>query len=270
MAPFLKWAGGKRQLLPELLKRVPRDFNHYYEPFLGGGALLLALAPRTATANDANDELIRCYREVRDHPDELIEALGRHRNAEEHFYAVRALDPATLSDTEAAARLVFLNRTCFNGLYRVNRGGQFNTPYGRYKNPNLVPAQGIRAASAVLQGVALTAGGYRDALANAGRGDFVYLDPPYLPLSQYSDFRRYSATQFRDEHHEELATVYKELDARGCLVMLSNSSSERVFALYSDWRVERLRARRNINSRSAGRGPVDEVVVTNYDHADVP
>ena len=262
--PFLKWAGGKRQLLAELSSRLPTGFATYYEPFLGGGALLLSLAPDRAVANDANSELVRCFAVVRDDPERLLTQLAWHTNAEDHFYAVRARDPAQLSDVAAAARFVFLNRTCFNGLYRVNRKGQFNTPYGRYERPNLVPADLIRAASQALQGVELMAGDYRASVAGAGPGDFVYLDPPYLPVSRYGDFRRYGAVQFRDEHHVELARMFKELDSRGCSVMLSNSSTPDVLDLYADWRVEVVHARRAINSRGDRRGRVAEVVVRNY------
>lgn len=263
-APFLKWAGGKRQLLPQLLSRVPDKFDRYFEPFLGGGALLLAVGPSRAVANDANTELVRCFTAVRDHPEAVIDELRSYENTEDCFYAARAVDPSTLNDVGVAARMVFLNRTCFNGLYRVNRQGRFNTPYGRYKSPNLLPEELLRAASLTLQGVELRCGDYREGTAGAREGDFIYLDPPYVPVSEYSDFRRYSAVQFRDQHHEELALHFKELDTRGCRVMLSNSSAPRVFELYSDWNISEVSARRNINSKGSRRGAVTELVITNF------
>lgn len=263
-APFLKWAGGKRQLLPELMSRVPAEFGTYFEPFLGGGALFFSIAPRLSVINDINSELIRCYSVVRSEAGALLDALASHVNTEEHFYAVRAVDPDSLSDVEAAARFIYLNRTCYNGLYRVNRAGRFNTPYGKYKRPNLVPRDLIEAASVVLSNATLLTGGYRESLVAARSGDFVYLDPPYFPVSEFSDFRRYSDAPFDDDNHRELAQVFEELSMRGCKVMLSNSAVPAVFDLYSDFRIARVRARRNISSAGQGRGFIDEVVVTNF------
>lgn len=264
-APFLKWAGGKRGLLPALTGLLPTTgFRDYYEPFLGGGALFFALSPPSAHLNDANEELVTCYVVVRDRLPELLEALPRHANSEEHFLRVRAQRPERLDDVERAARFIYLNRTCFNGLYRVNRRGEFNTPFGRYRNPRLVPTELLTAASAALRGVRLTATGFAEACADAGCGDLVYLDPPYVPAGGYADFRRYHREQFRDEDHEALAMLFKDLDARGCHVMLSNSYTPRVLELYSDWRIHEVSTRRNINSVSSRRGPVPEVVVTNF------
>jgi DNA adenine methylase len=262
-APFVKWAGGKRALLPTLTSLAPASYGDYYEPFVGGGALFFALQPSRAFLNDANEELVNCYAVVRDRVDDLLTALTSHRNTEAHFLRVRAQRPEDLDEVARAARLIYLNRTCFNGLYRVNRRGEFNTPYAGYRNPTLVPETSLRAASAALQGVALTAGSYLDGCSSAGRGDFVYLDPPYVPVGAFSDFRRYHREQFREEDHEELARLFKDLDARGCHVRLSNSYTPWVLDLYADWTIHEVTTRRAINSDGAGRGPVREVIVAN-------
>ena len=262
-APFLKWAGGKRSLVPTLTRLLPTEYGAYYEPFVGGGAVFFGLRPPRAFLNDANEELINCYAVVRDRLEDLLAALATHVNTEEHYLRVRALRPADLDDVTRAARLVYLNRTCFNGLYRVNRRGEFNTPYGHYRNPTLVPAKLLRDASSALQGVTLSAVGYREACASAGRGDLVYLDPPYVPAGGYADFRRYHREQFREDDHEELARLFKDLDARGCHVRLSNAHTPWVLDLYADWTIHEVATRRAINRDGAGRGPVREVIVTN-------
>lgn len=262
-APFLKWAGGKRALLPDLIPAMPASYGEYYEPFVGGGALFFALEPSRAFLNDANEELVNCYAVVRDRVDDLLSALAGHRNTEAHFLHVRAQPPEDLDAVGRAARFVYLNRTCFNGLYRVNRRGEFNTPYAGYRNPTLVPEALLRAASAALQSVTLTVGSYLDACMSAGHGDLVYLDPPYVPVGEFADFRRYHREQFREEDHEELARLFKDLDARGCHVRLSNSYTPWVLELYADWNIRTVTARRAINSDGAGRGPVREVIVAN-------
>jgi DNA adenine methylase len=262
-APFLKWAGGKRGLLPALTALMPASYGGYYEPFVGGGALFFATQPCRAFLNDANEELINCYAVVRDRLDGLLAALAEHVNDEGHYHRVRAQRPEALDDVTRAARLIYLNRTCFNGLYRVNRRGEFNTPYGRYGNPTLVPETLLRDASAALQGVTLTAGDYREACAGAGDGDLVYLDPPYVPAGGHADFRRYHREQFRDVDHEELARLFKDLDARGCHVRLSNSYTPPVLELYADWTIHVVTTRRAINSNGSRRGPVREVIVAN-------
>lgn len=262
--PFLKWAGGKRQLLPVLRSRIPKSFGTYFEPFLGGGALFFSLSANKAVLNDINVELIECYETVRDRPEQLIDSLKRHVNTEDYFYAIRAQDPGKMTKVEAASRLIYLNRTCFNGLYRVNKKGGFNTPYGRYKSPNLVPEELIREASTALAGATLLSGHFGNAVENAAEGDFVYLDPPYFPISDFSDFRRYSRVPFDNDDQRELAQAFKELSSRGCLAMLSNSSVAEVHDLYADFHIETIKARRNINSRAGKRGDVDEVVVRNY------
>lgn len=263
--PIVKWAGGKSQLLAELSSRTPDGYSRYFEPFGGSAALLFHLQPSTATLADANDELMNCYRVVRDDVESLITDLSGHKNDADYFYAMRAIDPSTLDEVTRASRFIYLNRTCFNGLYRVNRRGQFNTPFGAYRNPRICDAENLRAASATLREVELLEGDYLDALTLAEAGDFVYLDPPYVPVSVYSDFKRYTKVQFREADHVALAGAFRELDARGCKVMLSNSSAPLVLDLYKDFNVELVQARRMINSNANGRGSVAEVIVRNYD-----
>jgi DNA adenine methylase len=262
--PFLKWAGGKQQLLPELSRRCPSSFRRYFEPFVGGGALFFALAPTRALLADANEDLVVTYRAVRDNVEGVIRALHKHSNTRDHFLAVRSLDPSRLSDVQRAARLIFLNRTCFNGLYRVNRMGKFNTPYGSPARVTICNKDALRSASAALWGTQLEVADFQNAVQEAGRGDFVYLDPPYIPVGKYSDFKRYHREYFGMPEHERLARLFTELDKRGCFVMLSNSHCEDSLRLYKRWNVQVVSAKRLINKDSNGRGHVNEIVVTNY------
>ena len=264
--PFLKWAGGKTQLLDELIARVPQHFNTYYEPFIGGGALFFAISPDDAVLADINQDLVNAYLVVRDHPEELIEALSKFENEKEAFYEVRSQDQATLSPIDRAARLIYLNRTCFNGLYRVNKSGQFNVPFAGYKNPNIIQAEKIIRDSKVLQNTTVYHSGFEKVLDKAVEGDFIYLDPPYYPQSVYSDFKRYNKEQFYKEDHERLAELYNELSDRGCQVMLSNSDTPFTRDLYKHWRVDTVFAKRMINSDATKRGEVTEIIVTNYDY----
>jgi len=243
---------------------APEVFRHYYEPFLGSGALFFRLMPPRAVLNDLNEELVNAYINVRDNVGELIGRLSAHRNEAEYYYRIRALDPATMSAVDRASRLIFLNRTCYNGLYRVNRQNQFNTPFGRYANPTICDEDGLRCASAALSDVELLAGDYRVALASAGADDFVYLDPPYIPVSQYSDFKRYTKEQFYEADHVELSRVFRDLDRRGARVMLSNSYHPLVLDLYDGYRIDEVAARRLINKDASKRHPVPELIVRNY------
>ncbi len=264
--PFLKWAGGKTQLLDELLRRMPKDYNVYFEPFIGGGALYFAVSPKTAVIADINDDLVNAYNVVRDQPEELIEALKSYVNDKDFFYEVRAQDPYSLAPLERAARLIYLNRTCFNGLYRVNKSGQFNVPFAGYKNPNIVQAERLLAASNTLSDTKVFNASFEKVLVNAKAGDFIYLDPPYYPKDVYSDFKRYNKEQFYKNDHERLAELYNELSDRGCYVMLSNSDTPFTRELYKKWRVDTVYAKRMINSDSSKRGAVTEIIVTNYDY----
>ncbi|HJP58880.1 MAG TPA: DNA adenine methylase [Gemmatimonadaceae bacterium] len=262
--PFLKWAGGKRQLLPELRKRIPKSFGAYFEPFLGSGALFFALSPKSSFLSDANCELIAAYTAIRDRPTHVIKRLGHYRNTEADFNRVRSQEPNRLSLPERAARLIYLNRTCYNGLYRVNRKGQFNTPFGAYKNPTICNERVLLGASRALQGARLACADYKEALAGAKSGDFVYLDPPYVPVSQYSDFRRYHTVPFGTEEHERLRDIVDELARRGCYVMLSNSYTPFTVSLYKQWNVHRVEAKRLINKNPDGRRLITELLVTSY------
>jgi DNA adenine methylase len=253
--PFLKWAGGKASLLPQLEEFFPHEIDRYIEPFLGGAAVFFHLKHRfpdmRALLRDSNKELINCFRVVRDRPEELMQLLDEHSKAfradgADYYYAVRKFHDLT-DDLVRAARTIFLNKTCFNGLYRVNAKGEFNTPVGSNKNPNLYARENLLAASAALQDAQLEAQDFRKVVEEARRGDFIYFDPPYLPISAYSDFKRYTPDQFREADQVELARVFHDLDAKGCRVVLSNSKHPRTRELYAGFSVHVVSAPRFIN-----------------------
>ncbi len=271
--PFLKWAGGKRQLLGAIRSHLPQTFGAYFEPFIGAGAVLLDLQPVRATINDTNGELVNCYRMIKDHPDELIEAALRHAPTKEHFYATRELDRDTaafkqLSDVERAARIIFLNKTCFNGLFRVNSRGHFNVPFGDYKRPKIVEPTIIRAISGYLNSaeVEILHGDFEAAVKEAKSGDLVYFDPPYDPLSDTSSFTGYSAGAFGKEQQQRLKALADRLHDQGCFVLLSNSATEFIKELYSDSRysIVEVAANRNINSVGTKRQKISEVLIFNH------
>lgn len=262
--PFVKWVGGKRSLMPQLTARLPQRFNAYHEPFVGGGAVFFALQPKAAVLADDNAELINAYTVVRDEAERLIRHLRTHRAEEDYFYALRAQDPRQLDPVERASRLIYLNRTCFNGLYRVNSRGGFNVPFGRYKNPQICNEVGLRAASAALRGADLRHDTYEHVLDTARRSDFVYFDPPYHPLSATSNFTSYTAGSFGERDQRRLADVYRTLASRGCKVMLSNSDTPLIHELYGDFNIEIVAAPRLVNRDATKRGPVNEVLVRNY------
>jgi len=261
--PFLKWVGGKTALLPELLKHVPARLRRYHEPFVGGGALFFAVQPRRAFLSDSNPELVHTYCQVRDDAYGVLDALARHVYERAHFEAVRALEPARLAPAERAARFIYLNKTCFNGLWRVNRAGRFNVPFGRYKNPRFADPSSLITASHALSGVEIRHAPFEEALAQAAPGDFVYLDPPYDPVSPTASFASYTAGGFSWEDQRRLAHACVVLNRRGVRFLLSNSATERVRALYSGFEQRLVRAPRFINSRADGRGHVDELLVFN-------
>lgn len=267
-SPFLKWAGGKSQLLRTFESMFPKNFNGYFEPFIGGGAVLFHLLTKNpdlqATLSDSNEELINCYRCVRDEVEDVIDALRKHRNDIHHFYKVRAQDVKRLSNAERAARLIFLNKTCFNGLYRVNRKGQFNVPFGRYKNPKICDEQNLRTVSRALTYVQLYSKPFDSVLERANKGDFVYFDPPYQPLSKTANFTSYTSKAFAVSDQQRLADVFKALSERGCQVMLSNSDNEVIRDLYRDFRIEEVLATRAINSDPQKRGKITELLILNY------
>ncbi len=266
--PLLKWAGGKGQLLKQFAPHLPcpEDIHCYYEPFVGSAALYFHLRPARAQLSDRNEKLIEVYQVVRDDLDSLIPVLQQHKNERDYYYEVRRQEPAQLTPAERAARLLFLNRTCYNGLYRENSSGAFNVPFGRYKNPKICDEPRLRAASQALQEVELRGGDFTEAVRDAQKGDFVYFDPPYVPLSATSNFTGYNRYGFSAADHQRLAATFQELSDRGCRAMLSNSSAPFVRELYDGrgFRILEVQARRNINSNGKRRGPITELLILNY------
>jgi DNA adenine methylase len=261
--PFLKWAGGKTSLLPELLRHVAARLRRYHEPFVGGGALFFAAAPRRAVLSDANGELIHCWQQVRDDVYGVLDALSAHVYERGHFETVRALDPLRLAPAERAARFIYLNKTCFNGLWRVNRAGRFNVPFGRYKNPSFQDPALLLRASRALRGVQIHHGPFEAALQRTSPGDFVYLDPPYDPVSETASFTSYTTDCFTWHDQQRLASACVALDRRGVRFLLSNSATPRVRALYRGFEQRVVHAPRHISCKSAGRGRVEELLVFN-------
>ena len=271
--PFLKWVGGKGQLLPELIARVKQaaPFGRYHEPFIGGGALFFELqrldllGEKHAHLSDNNADLIAAYKGVRDDVDAVIERLKRHKtnHDEGHFYAVRAHVPADPIDR--TARIIYLNRTCYNGLYRVNSKGEFNVPFGRYKNPAICDEPVLRAASRALKRVRLEVAHFEDSAKRAEPGDLVYFDPPYDPVSKTASFTSYAKGGFTGDSQRLLAKTVDELTDRGVKVLLSNSYTDLIRDLYKHHTIEKVMAARNVNSRGDGRGKVAEVLVRNFD-----
>lgn len=259
--PLLKWAGGKTQLLPELLAKAPKRFGKYIEPFFGGGALFFALRPEGGVVADSNPELINLYRSVAKSVEVVIERLRSCSNTEDAFYVMRALDWTQMEPTDAAARTIFLNRTCFNGLYRVNKSGGFNVPFGRYKNPKILDEDALRSASLLLGKSKIVQGDYKTVLAaHAAPGDFIFLDPPYLPVSKYADFKRYTKEQFYEEDHHELAQEVDRLQQMGCHVLLTNSNHPLVHELFGQYKVEVIQTKRYISCNGGSRKGEDVIV----------
>ncbi len=259
--PILKWAGGKTQMLGDLMSKVPSSYGRYIEPFFGGGAMFFALQPESAIIADSNPELINMYREVAGHVENVIRFLKQYENTSGMFYAVRSQEWTALPKAEAAARTIFLNKTCFNGLYRVNKQGQFNVPYGKYKNPKICDEAGLKAASEVLKKADILCGDYLLVLEHhAQPGDFVFLDPPYLPVSEYADFKRYTKEQFYEEDHVELAKMIMALHERGCHVILTNSNHPLVHELYAPFNIDVLQTKRHISCNGSTRKGEDVIV----------
>lgn len=267
-SPIIKWVGGKRQLLPELRKRLPKHYNRYFEPFIGGGALFFDLSPTDAYISDINPELVNLYKVVRDKVDALIYDLSVHKNSQEYFSKIRALDRqenyASLPDIKRASRFIYLNKTCFNGLYRVNSRGFFNVPFGRYSNPNFADKENLYAVSDVLQSTQIEYANYDNILKFVSKGDFVYFDPPYIPLSNTASFTSYSKEDFGMDEQIALKELCDKLHSMGVKFMLSNSDTPISNDLYSAYNVEKIYASRFINSKSNGRGKISEIVVRNY------
>lgn len=273
--PFLKWAGGKRQLLPEIKKYLPKNIGKttYFEPFLGGGALLFDLQPKTAIVNDSNKELINCYRVIKDKVEELIEILKIHKakNSKEYYDYLRGIDRSKeyreYSDIQKAARIIYLNKTCYNGLFRVNSKGHFNVPFGRYKNPNILDEAVLRGINDYLnqKSVTFLNRDFAEAVESAKKGDFIYFDPPYDPVSNTASFTGYDINGFNQNEQRRLKQVVDELTEKGCYVMLSNSATDFILDLYKDYKETIVvSATRSINSNALKRGKIDEVLVLNY------
>jgi DNA adenine methylase len=267
-APIVKWVGGKTRILSQLLPLLPPavELMRHVEPFVGGGAMFFSRRPERALLCDTNAQLCATYAAVRDDVDGVIERLRvlSRGHDEDRYYVLRHRynHAKKLSDNERAALFIYLNKTCFNGLWRVNRSGDFNVPIGRYTDPPICVPETLHAASALLRRADLRCGDYREVVADARRGDFLYFDPPYDPLTPTASFTSYTASVFGADQQRELAETARGLVARGCQVMLSNSDTPFIRSLYKDFHVDRVKCSRAINSNAAKRGDVDEVIIT--------
>ncbi len=271
VAPVVKWVGGKRQLLDEITPMLPKRITSYCEPFLGGGAVLFSVQPSKAIVNDLNSDLITVYRVIRDDVESLIESLKKHENTSEYFYAIRDLDRdkagyQALSQVEKASRTIYLNKTCFNGLFRVNSSGEFNSPFGHYKNPNIVNEPVLRAVNKYFntKNIVFYNEDFAETLNRVGKGGFVYLDPPYDPVSDTASFTGYSKGGFDRNEQIRLKCCCDELSKRNVKFLLSNSATEFIKDLYQDYKVVIVKAKRAINSDATKRGAIEEVLVRNY------
>lgn len=272
VTPFLKWAGGKRQLVNEITKYVPKKYKTYYEPFVGGGAILFALKPKKAIINDINFELMNVYEVVRDDVDLLVKDLKKHKNDKEYYYKIRELDRKkeynSLPDYIKASRIIYLNKTCYNGLFRVNKKGYFNVPFGKYKNPDIINEEVLRAVSKYLNEskIKILNTDFVDALNGITKDDFVYLDPPYDPISVSASFTSYNLNGFDKNEQKRLKKICDKLHEKGCKFLLSNSATPFIKKLYKekDYYIEIVQANRSINSNPSLRGKIDEVLVRNY------
>lgn len=274
--PIMKWVGGKRELLPDLRKNIPSSFdketNTYYEPFIGGGALLFDILPHHGVINDSNEELINLYTVVKNDVDSLVREVSSYPYDKDFYYSIRELDrregfPDFLSDIKRAARTLYLNKTCFNGLYRVNKKGQFNTPFGKYSNPTICKEDDLKDVSSYFNDndISIMSGDFAQCIKDAQEGDFVYLDPPYVPLSKTSSFTSYTKEGFEDCDQKRIKSIIDDLSNNGVYVLMSNSSSSDVFDLYSsDYNVETVKVARKVNSKAHKRSKIDEFLIKNY------
>jgi len=272
--PFVKWAGGKRQLMSELEKNFPIKFGTYLEPFLGGGAVMFDLLAKNSNlkcnVSDLNSDLVLAYVTIRDRLGRLIESLENHsknyhKNSTGYYYEVRKQEPK--NQIEKVSRLLFLNKTCFNGLYRVNSKGKFNVPLGRYTNPNIVNKENLETVSKALQygKIKISCRDFESVISDAKKGDFVYFDPPYQPVSDTANFTSYTHRDFTEDDLERLADLANQLNSKGCKVMLSNSNSKTVKKLFSsEWKIKEIKANRAINSNSQKRTGHKEIIIQNY------
>ncbi len=271
VAPFVKWVGGKRQIMPAIYQLLPKNYNIYYEPFVGGGAVLFNNQPKKAVINDSNKELINVYQVIKNNPEELIADLKTHRNEAEYFYEIRALDRKenfkVLSEIKKASRIIFLNKTCYNGLYRVNSSGEFNSPFGRYKNPNIVNDATIRAVNKYFNNndITMLNEDFEDAVNDIKKGSFVYFDPPYDPVSKSSNFTGYVQGGFNMFDQVRLRDLCVSIDSKGVKFLLSNSATALIEDLFKDFNIKYVKANRNVNSNAKKRGQIDEVLIRNYE-----
>lgn len=272
--PFVKWAGGKRQIIDKLLKLVPVEYNTYYEPFVGGGALLFELSPKNAVINDSNKELMNVYKMISTDKgyEEVVKLLNAYekKHSEKFFYQIRNQDKdkekfAKLTDAERAARTIYLNKACFNGLYRVNSKGEFNVPFNKKLKVNTYDSENMILAYVYFQAnnIKMLNTDFEEAVKAAKKGDFIYFDPPY-DSENNSTFNSYTEEGFGKDEQIRLARVYKELSDKGCYVMLSNHNTTLINDLYKDYNIHIITAKRNINSKGEKRGKVEEVIITNY------
>ena len=268
--PFLKWAGGKTNLLGQYEPLFPEWSGDYFEPFIGSGAVFFYLSARPEERNyylsDLNREIVDAFCAVRDDVEGVIKLLAKHQqlHSKDYFYQVRGLVPQNLSALEKAARTIYLNKTCFNGLYRVNKKGEFNVPMGNYKKPSILQIETLKAASRALSSADLSTGHYSVLVDKAQAGDFIYLDPPYHPLSKTAMFTNYVAQAFGEKDQMELAEVVTALSKKGCLVMESNSNTDFIKDLYKGFKIQEVWSRRSINREKSKRGAITELVVTNF------
>lgn len=259
--PFLKWAGGKTQLIPELAKLIPLQYNKYIEPFIGGGAFFFFLNPEKSIISDSNAELITTYKAVRDNVEAIIKLLSKYKNEETFFYKIRSLDTAKLTDIERAARLIYLNKTCFNGLYRVNKKGEFNVPFGKRDN-NFLNKETLRDASEFLQNTKILNSDYLKTLQKYAKpGDFIFLDPPYYPVGKFSDFKRYTKEFFYHQDQVKLRDEFDRLVQLGCHVLLTNSDHPTILELYKNYEIRIIETKRLISSNPETRVGKDIIVI---------
>jgi DNA adenine methylase len=271
--PFVKWAGGKRGLIGQLFDKFPTEFNNYHEPFLGGGAVFFELysrgmlAGKKAYLSDINSELINAYNVVKSNPDKLVQQLEKYKKKhnKEFYYQIRALDRSDnfekLDNLKRAARFIYLNKTCFNGLYRVNSKGYFNTPIGSYKNPNIADKETILNASKALQNAIINHQTFNEITNNTNSNDFIYLDPPYYPLTKTASFTAYDKDAFLDDKQKQLFTLFRKLHDNKCVVIKSNSDTSFIKNLYQKYTIDFVQANRFINSKSSGRNKINEVLI---------
>jgi len=271
--PVVKWVGGKRQLMSDIKRNLPATFKRYYEPFFGGGAVALTLQPKFATIGDFNEQLINLYHVISNKPEELITDLSKHENTEEYFYEMRGKDRLpiewlSMTAVEKASRFIYLNKTCFNGLYRVNNAGEFNAPFGRYKKPRIVDQVTIRAMSKYLKSndIKVMQGDYEKIIKEASAEDFIYLDPPYDTTSSGSNFTGYTSGGFGRDEQERLLIACNKARRKGAFILQSNAATDWVKDSYLShgYHIEIIKARRAVNSNGADRGEVDEVLIRNY------